>query len=202
MGNNKNPKASCGDQCSGEPIENIMKTLKEISDRIAGLEDLKTAFMEAIKKKDEKIAQLEMRLDSLEMDRRRKNLILHDIPGELMEEKEIIDYVKKTTKSKVLPDQAFRIKSKTGRSGPVIVKFDREKSAMAFLSSTRSSIKAKKDLPPNIRIANRTRFLERAMQHLKTKDIEAEIVNNVIHVNGNKLSSLEFNNMTKEMFNK
>lgn len=96
------------------------------------------------REKDAKIQHLETRLDNLDAERRRRNVVIHDLPPELTEQA-IIKHITTNTDLDVQPSSALRTSFK-GKAGPVIIKFDRDRDATNFINKARTTFKAKRDV--------------------------------------------------------
>lgn len=168
--------------------------LEEMNDKLA-------ALTEDIVKKEKRIALLESRLDSLEVERRRTNAVILNIPEQLSDREELIQHITATTKLPIEPASAYRTKARSGKAGPVIIKFHQSQEATDFIRKSRStSLIVKRDLPPAVQTKNRNAFLNKAVQFLVNEGKAATIANNTIHINGKQIENNTFRELTKRMF--
>lgn len=181
-------------------VETRMGVLEEKFVKLEELHANVEILTKECREKDAKIQHLETRLDNLDADRRRRNVVIHDLPSELVTEQSIIEHITTHAELDVQPSSALRTSSRGGKAGPVIIKFDRERDAAAFINTARTEFKVKRDLPPNIRNRNRTKFLDNALEHLQKKGKAATVVGNAIQIDGRPITSEEFRTMTKQMF--
>lgn len=127
--------------------QQILEIVTRVEERMEVLER-KFNFLEEL---NVKIQHLETRLDNLDAERRRRNVVIHDLPPELVTEQAIIKHITTNTDLDVQPSSALRNSFK-GKAGPVIIKFDRDRDATNFINKARTTFKAKRDLPPTFAI--------------------------------------------------
>lgn len=109
-------------------LEQRFGILEEMNDKLA-------ALTEDNAKKEKRITLLESRLDSLGVDRRRTNAVVLNIPEHLTDQKALIKHIKETSNQDINPDSIFRPKSRSGKPGPVIIRFSQVQEASEFIES-------------------------------------------------------------------
>lgn len=199
------PKTATNQQIL-DSVNTLISRIDGLESRLGMLEEMNeklVALTEDGAKKEKRIALLESRLDSLEVDRRRTNAVVLNIPEELTDHKALIKHISDTSNQSITPASIYRTKSRSGKSGPVIIRFCQVQEASEFIRKSRgTSLVVKRDLPPAVQTKNRNAFLDKAVQFLVNEGKAATIANNAIHIDGKPIDNHTFREMTNRMFNK